>query len=50
MGLLGEDRGARLNITNTTVRNSNFCKGAIVYRRVKTISYIEEPRILNFTA
>ena len=29
---LGEDRGARITITNSTFKHMHFCKGMIVYR------------------
>ena len=50
LGVLGEDRGCRLNITNTTVKNSNFCHGMIVYKKQKVLTFEEEPSVLNYTA
>ena len=50
MAKLGEDRGMRLNITNTTVKHSNFCKGMIVYRRQEPLDFESAPNFLNFTA
>ena len=50
LAVLGEDRGCRLNITNSTFKNSNFCKGMITYRRQESISFSDEPNLLNFTA
>jgi hypothetical protein len=50
LGVLGEDRGCRLNITNTTVKNSNFCQGMIVYKKQKVLTFEEEPSVLNYTA
>ena len=33
MAILGEDRGMRLNITNSTFKNSNFCAGMVLYMK-----------------
>ena len=33
MGIAGEDRGARINITSSTFKHSKFCKGLITYRK-----------------
>lgn len=33
LGLVGEDRGARINITSSTFKHSKFCKGLLTYRR-----------------
>ena len=33
MILAGEDRGARIDIVNSTFKHSHFCKGLISYRK-----------------
>ena len=33
MILAGEDRGARIEIVNSTFKHSHFCKGLISYRK-----------------
>ena len=50
LAYLGEDRGARIYMANTTVKHSNFCKGMIVFNKQRTIQYDDEPRFVNFTA
>ena len=47
---LGEDRGARISITNSTFKHSYFCKGMIVYKKQRAVSFLEYPRMANYTA
>ena len=39
----GEDRGARIYITNSTIKHSSFCKGMIYYKRTEEVKYEDEP-------
>ena len=46
----GEDRGAQIEITNSTFRSSSFCKGLVYYSKFESISFTQAPTLLNFTA
>ena len=48
MAQLGEDRGARIDIRNSSFKHSKFCKGMISYRQSDTISFEDEPKFLKF--
>ena len=50
LGIAGEDRGARINITSSTFKHSKFCKGLITYRREKSVLFEEHKRFLNISA
>ena len=50
LGLAGEDRGARINITSSTFKHSKFCKGLITYKREETIEFDDHPTFLNISA
>ena len=50
MGYLGEDRGARISITNSTFKHMHFCKGMIVYREEKRLEYKDYKLLVNYTA
>ena len=49
MGHVGEDRGARIEITDSTFKHSHFCKGMISYRQTDKIAFVEEPRYLKYS-
>lgn len=46
--LLGEDRGARIDIDSSTFKHSQFCKGLISYRQMESISFDEEPKFVKY--
>ena len=46
----GEDRGARIYITNSTFKYSSFCKGMIYYKRTEMFSFDDYKQMVNFTA
>lgn len=46
----GEDRGARITIEDSTVKHSSFCKGMVYYDKQKSISFEDEPLLVNITA
>ena len=48
MAHFGEDRGARIDIDNSTFSNSHFCKGMISYRPITNISFTDQPNYLQF--
>ena len=48
MAQLGEDRGARIDIRDSSFKHSKFCKGMISYRQSDTISFEDEPKFLKF--
>ena len=50
IGYLGEDRGARITLTNSTFKHMHFCKGMITYKEQKPISYSEYKLFVNYTA
>ena len=50
LSYLGEDRGARIEITDSTFKHSSFCKGMIHYKKLKDIRGVDEPLFVNFTA
>ena len=50
LSYLGEDRGARISITNSTFKHSSFCKGMIYYKKLKDLTYEDAPLLVNFTA
>ena len=50
LGLAGEDRGARINITSSTFKHSKFCKGLITYKREESIVFDEHPHFCNISA
>ena len=50
LGLAGEDRGARINITSSTFKHSKFCKGLLTYRRQPTIYFEDSKKFVNITA
>ena len=45
---LGEDRGARIDIQNSSFKHSKFCKGMISYRQPDVIEFVDEPKFLKF--
>lgn len=46
---LGDDRGARITITNSVFKHSSFCKGLIVYRpQPELLPYDNNYLVLNF--
>ena len=47
---VGEDRGARITITNSTFKHMHFCKGMIVYKETRPITYDEYKLFVNYTA
>jgi len=50
LGHYGEDRGARINITTSTFKNSKFCKGLVVYRPLKTFETANSHKIVSFAS
>ena len=48
MAIVGEDRGARIDIQDSTFKHSKFCKGMISYRSPEVIDYDLEPKFLPF--
>ena len=50
MAYIGEDRGARITITNSTFKHMHFCKGMIVYKHEKPIEFDDYKLLVNFTA
>ena len=50
LGIVGEDRGARITITNSTFKHMHLCKGIIVYKRQKPIEYSDYKLLVNYTA
>ena len=46
---MGEDNGAKIEITNSTFKHSSFCKGMIQYKRQTQIDFDELSRFLNLT-
>ena len=50
VGYLGEDRGARITIANSTFNHMHFCKGLIVYKDQKPIEYTDYRLHTNYTA
>lgn len=46
----GEDRGAEIDIQNSTFSSNSFCKSLIYYSRFETLTFDEAPTLLNFTA
>ena len=49
MMLVGEDRGARIDIQGSTFKHSHFCKGLISYREMQEITFAEEPKFIKLT-
>ena len=49
MAHLGEDRGARIEIRNSTFKHSRFCKGMISYRQVDPILFENESKYFRFS-
>lgn len=49
MLLVGEDRGARIEINNSTFKHSHFCKGLISYRKMQEIDFAVEPKFFKLT-
>ena len=49
MILAGEDRGARIDIVNSTFKHSHFCKGLISYRKAQVIEFSKEPKYFRLT-
>lgn len=46
---LGDDRGARISITDSTFMHASFCKGLIVYREApELLPYDNEYLVFNF--
>ena len=50
LSYLGEDRGAKIEIYNSTFKHSSFCKGMIYYKQLKSISFEDAPLLVNVTA
>ena len=46
----GEDRGAQIDIYNSTFSSNSFCRGLIYYSRFEALTFEEAPTLLNFTA
>ena len=47
---LGDDRGARITIEESTFKHSSFCKGLIVYREMpELLPYDNEYLVVNFS-
>ena len=49
MGHVGEDRGARIDITNSTFKHSKFCKGLISYRKLHNVDIFKEGKYFKFS-
>ena len=49
MLMAGEDRAARIDITNSTFKHSHFCKGLISYRKAQSIDFSVEPKFFKLT-
>ena len=47
MLLAGEDRGARIDIQNSTFKHSHFCKGLISYRKMQDVDFATEPKFFK---
>lgn len=45
----GVDGGAVIKITNSTFRDSKFCKGLLVYRKQQAFTIADSPQVLNMT-
>lgn len=50
LGIAGEDRGARINITSSTFKHSKFCKGLVTYKREETILFDDHKTFLNISS
>lgn len=50
MTYYGTDRGAVIEIIDSNFYSNSFCKGLINYSKFQSISYQEQPQMLNFTA
>ena len=50
LSYMGEDRGAKIEIYDSTFKHSSFCKGLIYYKRLKSITFEDAPLLVNITA
>ena len=50
LSYMGEDRGAQIEIQNSTFKHSSFCKGLIYYKNLKSIEFQDGELLVNFTA
>lgn len=46
----GEDRGAQIELTNSTFKSSSFFKGLVYYSKFQSLGFEEAPVLLNYTA
>ena len=47
--LVGEDRGAQIDINGGSFKHSHFCKGMITYRQAYDIVFDKEPKFLRLS-
>ena len=45
---VGDDRGARIDIQDSTFKHSKFCKGMVSYRKTQVVEYADEQNFFMF--